>query len=378
MEGLRIFVQLKRIPPELKSVKKALQQQQNSNTSLNKLTDEESKLVQAIKEKTRKNNRNNVTRTAAYLNFFKRNPNIEWAFLAHMVSRNAGWSMTDLKGSLLSPLLSNEQQAYFFTFLERSNWLIFHDAFPQLLLYEESIKKDKNLFYLLPHFGVSHFMKVLWDHYYQNRNEYLLSVALIINEQNYIEDRVMQNKDYRATLMESLELKVQELFQLNQILFPFSNGKEVQLIGQTVHQFASLKERILLGKRLYQLLFDEQYFPAIYDMALSQAHTGSRKDYWPDIFNDINEYGPGEPLQESLKKGKLINGAKHLYSPTLDNAWHNVEQEPAEIGDWYSNWRVIHYLRKEPSKINEDIHEDYCNSLKRMELAVITKNPLNK
>ncbi len=377
-EGSQIFDQFKRLPNELKPIKKALQQKKETVTDVSNLTNHEAKLVQSIKSQTRENNLNNITRTKAYLDFFKRNPAIEWAFLAHMVSRNAGWNMTDLKGSLLTRLMTNEQQEYFFAFLERSNWLIFHDAYPQLLLYEESIRTNKNQFYLLPQFGISYFMQVMWDIYYQKRDNYQLSVALIINEQNYIEDRVIQNKDYQATLMESLEFKVQELLELNQILFPFSDEKQVKMIGQSVHQFASLKERILLGKRLYQLLFDDEFFSNIYDMALRQPHTGSRKDYWPYIFNDINESNPGEPFQESLSNCKLIPGANRLYSPTLENAWSNVEQKPAEKGDWYSDWEVIHYLRKDPSKVNGNIYEEYCESLEKVELAILAKGPMSK
>ncbi|MGP4041807.1 DUF2515 domain-containing protein [Gracilibacillus sp. D59] len=374
-EESRIFDLFKNLPTELKPIKKALQQKE---TDYNNLTDHEVELVQSIKERTKKNNINNITRTQAYLDFFKKYPDIEWAFLAHMVSRNAGWNMTDLKGSLLSRLMSKEQQEYFFAFLERSNWLIFQDAFPQLLLYEESLRKNQNYFYLLRQFGVSYFMKVMWDHYYQTRDSNLITVALIINEQNYIEDRVIQNKDYQATLLESLEFKLQEILQLNQILFPFSDGKEVKLIGQSVHQFASLKDRILLGKRLYQLLFDDEFFSDIYEMALKQPHSGSRKDYWPHIFNNINESPPDVPFQESLKACQLKPGANRLYSPTLEHAWKNVEQKPSEHGDWYSDWKVIHYLQKDPSKINGAIYEEYCESLEKIELAILAKGPMSK
>ncbi|SFL80425.1 Protein of unknown function [Gracilibacillus orientalis] len=376
--GSQIFDQFKRLPTELKTIKKELQKKEQAVTDLDNLSDHEVELIKAIKEQTRKYNINNVTRTQAYMDFFKKHPDIEWAFLAHMVARNAGWNMTDLKGSLLTRLMTQEQQEYFFAFLERSNWLIFHDAFPQLLLYEESIRKKKNLFYLLPQFGVSFFMKVMWDYYYQTKDKNMISVALIINEQNYIEDRVIQNKDYQANLLESLEFKIQELLQLNQILFPFSDRKQVKLIGQSVHQFASLKDRILLGKRLYQLLFDDEFFDAIYEMALQQRHTGSRKDYWPNIFNNINEANPDQPFQESLKECQLKPGANRLYSPTLEQAWRNVEQKPAEQGDWYSDWKVIHYLRKDPSKINGAIYGEYCESLEKMELAILAKGTMSK
>ncbi len=87
-----------------------------------------------------------MTRTRAYYQFYKRYPEIHWALLGHMVSRNGGWNMTDLKGDLYTKLLSEKDQFTFFSFLERGNWLIFQDVYPQFLLYEQSVKKSKNLF----------------------------------------------------------------------------------------------------------------------------------------------------------------------------------------------------------------------------------------
>lgn len=61
------------------------------------LTDEEEVLLNKIKIKTREANRNNVTRTKAYGDFYLEHPEVHWAYLVHMVSRNGGWNMTDLK-----------------------------------------------------------------------------------------------------------------------------------------------------------------------------------------------------------------------------------------------------------------------------------------
>ena len=84
------------------------------------LSKDEFLLINHIKECTERLNKNNVTRTQAYLNFYLRHPEIHWALLGHLVSRNGGWNMTDLKGELLSNLLSGkEQQAFFFFFGKR-------------------------------------------------------------------------------------------------------------------------------------------------------------------------------------------------------------------------------------------------------------------
>jgi len=73
-------------------------------------------LIQQIRRHTAELNTNNVTRTKAYLDFYHLHPEIHWAFLGHMVSRNGGWSMTDLKGELLSRLLSEKDKQSFFCF----------------------------------------------------------------------------------------------------------------------------------------------------------------------------------------------------------------------------------------------------------------------
>ena len=95
------------------------------------------------------------------MDFYIRHPEIHWVFLAHMVSRNAGWNMTDLKGGFLTKLLMKKESQAFFDFLERGNWLIFQDAYPQLLVYEESKRNKTNLLYLLPHLHISYFMETL-------------------------------------------------------------------------------------------------------------------------------------------------------------------------------------------------------------------------
>lgn len=108
-----------------------------------KLTFEEVFLIEKIRECTEELNKNNMTRTNNYLDFYIRHQEIHWALLGHLVSRNGGWNMTDLQGELLSNLLSEQERQDFFSFLERGNWLIFQDIYPQFLLYEESLKRNK-------------------------------------------------------------------------------------------------------------------------------------------------------------------------------------------------------------------------------------------
>lgn len=96
----------------------------------------------SIRTETAVLNRNNITRTQAYLAFYNRNPEIHWAFLAHMVSRNGGYHMTDLKSSNMTHLLDRAERQKFFLFLERANSAIFADAFPSFFYMNILNKKN--------------------------------------------------------------------------------------------------------------------------------------------------------------------------------------------------------------------------------------------
>ena len=80
------------------------------------LSGEDQQLLQRIRLKTEQLNVNNVTRTKAYLDFYIAHPEIHWAFLGHMVSRNGGWNMTDLKGEFLTRAYGGTIQTRFLFF----------------------------------------------------------------------------------------------------------------------------------------------------------------------------------------------------------------------------------------------------------------------
>lgn len=109
--------------------------------------------------------------------------------------------MTDLKGGLFSDVIPAELQEDIYQMLERSNALIFLDAYPQLMLYARSRKLGRSLFYLLPEFRVSAFMRPFWERFWIERDSALLAVGLIINEQNYIEGRVVQNRYFQQRVL---------------------------------------------------------------------------------------------------------------------------------------------------------------------------------
>jgi hypothetical protein len=387
-KGKRTVLQSSQLP-HLAAVKREMKKKcrlaRQGPAMLSELPVRDQKLVDQINERTRQLNWNNVTRTMAYYDFYRRHTEIHWALLGHMVSRNGGWSMTDLKGDLLSKLLTQEEQKEFFLFLERGNWLIFQDVFPQFLLYEESLKRRTSLFYLLPYFHVSTFMETMWNHFWKQGDRYRLALALIINEQSYLEQRVIRNPYYQKTVIQTIEFKLQDVLCLNQILFPCyqpsenTSSPKTGIIGQTLQHFDSLHERILLGKRLYAIMFNDRHvLKRIQDWAADHPHTGSRKDYWPHLFNDVNESLPGVPYKRRTDHCRLRKDAARIYSPALLHAWGHVEQEKAEEGDWFKDWKIIRYFEEQQEQVNGEIYHDYCETLEKVELAVMAKTSIFK
>ncbi len=369
----------KALPLSLFDVKNELKQKSKliHSDTMYTLTKEEQFIINNIKIQTEQLNKNNVTRTRAYYQFYIRYPEIHWALLGHMVSRNGGWNMTDLKGDLYTKLLSEKDQITFFSFLERGNWLIFQDVYPQFLLYEQSVKKAKKLFHLLPHLNVSTFMETMWNDFWKTGNKKTLAIATIINEQNYLEKRVIQNAHFQKTVLNSIGFKLFDFFQFNHILFPFyenNTNQKTLLIGDTMKHFTSLHERILIGKRLYSLLFrDTHILSQIIYWAEHHPHTGSRKDYWPHLFSSVNESFSREFYKRRIKKCQLRSGAYRIYSPALIYAWRNMKHEEVESEDWFTDWQVVNYLVDKEENMNGKITEDYCKTLEKIELAILAK-----
>ncbi|MGR5964286.1 DUF2515 family protein [Bacillus cereus] len=108
----------KALPLSLFDVKNELKQKSKliPSDTMYKLTKEEQLIINKIKIQTEQLNKNNVTRTRAYYQFYIQYPEIHWALLGHMVSRNGGWNMTDLKGDLYTRILSEKDQFIFFLF----------------------------------------------------------------------------------------------------------------------------------------------------------------------------------------------------------------------------------------------------------------------
>lgn len=356
-----------------KSIKENKVKESLVPTSPSPLSHDEKDIITYISHKTNQYNKDNVTRTAAYLKFYQEYPEIEWALLAHLVSRNSGWNMTDLKGECLPHLLSEQEQVDFFMFLERGNWLIFQDAYPQLLLYEESKKQHKPLFHLLPAMNISSFMEASWYFFWYRPSKTMLTYALITNEQHYIEDRLVQSQQIQKNVLGTIEFKLQDLLSLNHILIPYQKGTEIMIIGETVHHFASILKRIELGKRLYHLLFnDKRRLKNVLAWTSQHPHTGSRMDYWPHLFHhtkDTSSY----PLRLKTYQCQLKPRAPLLYSPKLQEVWDEIRHQKASNDDWFDDWDKVDFLSKPNTSTSGKIKAAYCETITKLELAALMK-----
>ena len=342
---------------------------------------EAARTIESILAQTRANNRDNVTRTNAYREFYIRHPEVHWAFLAHMVSRNGGWNMTDLQGELLPRLLAASTRDRLFDMLEDANAFIFGDAYPQLLLYEESRRVGKPLFSLLPAFGVSRFMRPVWERFWETGNAALLTVALIVNEQHYIEGRVVRDPGVQAHVLASLPFQAQAAMQLNQVYFPYGGRDEAgrqRLAGLILANFGDLKERIDVGKRLYALLFGAPDVAAGAEAFASRTpHTGSRADYWPELFAPLRASPPSEDYKPRLDGAKLRPGAERLFSPRLAAAWKARPLREPERYDWLRDPReACAYVADAKVHPPYEMGAEACYGINKLELAAAAKSAL--
>jgi hypothetical protein len=350
------------------------------------LTTDEKLILHRIKERTQQENRNNVTRTNAYWSCYQDYPELHWALLAHMVSRNGGWCMTDLRGELLPHLISSEMGQQLFAFLERANGLIFQDAYPQLLLYGESKRRKMSLFHLLPHMDISAWMVPVWSDFWTFHESAALTIALIVNEQNYIEKRIVQNKQIKQNVLNTPLFKTQAWLQMNQIGFPFfpasleTASPQPQLAGLILENFASLTERIEFGKSLYAILFGApEVLQGVLRFAASVPHTGSRSDYWPHLFTQIRKAPPEVKFQERLDGWALKKGTLPFYSPTLTSVWSDRSLAPVEPGDWFTNVKEpLEYLRPIPVPLPYDLTKEAYFSLSKLELGIVAAQAIRK
>lgn len=299
-----------------------------------------------IKAKTEKGNIDNISRTVFYDLFYLNNKEIIWAYLASFVSRNAGWNMTDLEGEIFVDLIPKEYREILYLTYERANWLIFLDAYPQLLLYETSKEIGKPMFHLLKMFHVSKFMEYEWNYFWQERDIDRLCKALIINEQHVIQKPVIEDPFYSDKVFCSLPFFFEDKMHFSTVLFPTLEGK---LYGFSVHGFTKVKNRIELGKRLTWLLFKSKEHKKMRAFASAIEHTGSRYDY--------------EQFVVSVKRKR---------TPALRATYPIVYHHRSDFSDWFHGKKrpTINKFFQEPTiKPPIDLTEWYYKKQRQLQLA---------
>lgn len=320
------------------------------------------KRITSIRRITKKANQNNLTRTTAYWNIFKRHPELHWAYLAHIISRNGGWNMTDLQGTEMQNLLDSKQRNDIFQMLESANRLIFQDAFPQLLIYLYSKKAGKPLFHLLPAFQVSRFMAPFWYHFWRHGYSEWLTTALIINEQNYIQSRVVKQPYFQKHVLRRWFSLCQGPLQLNQLVIPYGSNPSYRLTGLILETFPSLKERIEFGKAMYGLLFgDQEVLVGSIAFSRQTTHTASRFDYL--TFGDQpTEHYRSLPLQDAWPE----------HWPTA-----KIPSFPLHE-DWFRNLHPLRHLKQIPRPKAKDMNAPFQHGIKWIERAGYTWKWLTK
>ncbi|CAN7349216.1 DUF2515 family protein [Rossellomorea sp. LjRoot5] len=284
--------------------------------------------IQCVNQLVNRYNQDNISRTKAYQAFFLLHPEIKWSFLASMVSRNAGWNMTDLKGEIFQGLLSRKTCDILFETYERANWSIFQDAFPQLLLYHYSTLYEKKMFHFFKDFHISHFMEDEWNRFWEERDERRLVQSLIINEQHLIQGPVIEHDLYKRRVFGTSLFFIEDHLHFSSVLFPTLSG---DLYGASVQGFRKVENRIKLGNILFELLFHPDYHCFFLEFALRVEHTGSRTDY--------EKYCRGVPDTNTpvLKKayGEITHNWAHhkdwSVGKIMDGNWYKKQDLPDDV-----------------------------------------------
>ncbi|BCB04492.1 DUF2515 family protein [Bacillus sp. KH172YL63] len=291
-------------------------------------------------------NQDNISRTMAYQNFYLLHPDIKWSFLAAMVSRNAGWNMTDLKSDVFLRLLGPRTRDVLFMTYERANWSIFQDAFAQLLLYHYSTIYGRKMFHLCRDFRISRFMEEEWNHYWDYRDGDRLVQSLIINEQHIIQQPVIEHEVYKGRVFGTSLFFIEDHLHFSSVLFPTLQG---ELFGSSVHGFRKVDNRILLGNLLYKVLFDPRYHPSFTEFALEVEHTGSRTDY-----EMYCEAAPG------------------TNTPKLREVYEVIPHHWQERTDWWREGGVNPGWYREPARLPEIVLTEWFLH-KQSQLRLVAK-----
>jgi hypothetical protein len=227
-------------------------------------------------------NLDNVSRTHSYLELYDytraHGPELPWLLMAHLVSRNAGYTMTDLARALDDERTPREGPIRdsifnFMEMFERANYLIFYDAWFHVL--HHLLGRSA----ALPDGRTPQFVRAAWVRYEAAAQagvdaalERALVLDLVHNEQHFIEHRVVHHPRHAAGLqaLTMMELAGRE----KPLVFPVG---EAQI---RVGKFADLNRRIEVGGIIFdEILAARKQRDAAWDWAMQHPHTGARSVY---------------------------------------------------------------------------------------------------
>lgn len=187
----------------------------------------------------------------------------------------------------------------------------------------------------------------IWQYFLLTDNSTLLTLALITNEQQYVEKHLLSKKKTKESIFNTISYILQEKMGLTHVIFPYKRYPFLRfysLAGLEIHEFSSVLDRVKTGKQLYSILFSKLRYDSILRFANKFSHTGSRHDYWPHLFS------------------KSIKDVHKNYSPSLPNSWKNVSHQFPKSQDWFSDLsQVINFdigITMEQADITKNVKRD--------------------
>lgn len=247
-------------------------------------------------------NVDNVARTDSYLELYAwtraHPPDLPWVLMAHLVSRNAGYLMTDL-GRRIAATDDPEARGMMetlFVLLERANFLIFRDAWHHTCLHLLG-RSDE----LAPP-RTPAFMCEAWRRYESALAvngpspalERALVMDLVHNEQHLIHHRAVHHPD----LMRGLELLrlIEASGMERPMVFPWPEPGAAPEIRAT--NFGAVEARIATGGRIFDTALGERGMrEAMFGWAIFHPHTGSRSDHGARGGPPLRELWPVERVR---------------------------------------------------------------------------------
>ena len=260
-------------------------------------------------------NVDNLRRTDSYLQLYsytvQHPPDEPWVLMAHLVSRNAGYLMTDLARAIARTPALAQAATNLFELLERANYLIFYDAWHHVLTARiagvDGLAVDRS----------TARARTAWRRHAEAYDERRLVLDLVANEQHLIEHRVVHHP--RFALARTMLAAIEASGRDKPVVMP---GRDVEV---RVGDFASVDARIEAGRRLYdEILVDRGVRAELFAWAQAHPHTGSRSVYGGRA---------GPTLREAWPVDAVLAAWPEVHAPPTYDQDATGADCPASAGD---------------------------------------------